>query len=306
MGGTIVDSILLFTIVLVMATCSGYFSERVGIANLSINGQMIFGAFVFCIFSELIFPDLGPNSFFLVMIIGTLFGLVGSTLFGFLTIKIKANQIIAGTAVNLLMLGLATFLTSPLAPIVSNGLHSKLMPNYYSLVELGNSSGFYLSTLLLFIFTAIIIIGLYLLIKFTPFGLRLRAIGNNPNAVDAQGINVEKYQWIAISIGGLLAGFAGSVFVFSSNNSPFNGDVSGIGFLAIAILIAGSWKVPLIVLVSFLFATLSKVFENLKNVIPSDVAKMIPYIVTLIAMVAFSKWNFAPKNLGIPFDKTKR
>lgn len=305
LAGIITNNTFLFAAILILGACSGYFSERVGIANISINGQMVFGALMFAIFSEIMYEPLGKESFFLPMLLAAIFTIVSSSLFGLLTIKLKCDQIIAGTAINLLMVGLGMFLTEPLGPVLSGGVDSKLTSHYVSLVEI-NNSGFYLTTILLFVLFVGIVVGLYLIIKFTPFGLRLRSIGNNPNAVDAQGINVEKYQWISLTIGGVLAGFGGALFLFAANNAPFSGDVSGVGFLAIAILIAGSWRIPLLIAVSILFATITKVCENYKQNIPTDIAKMIPYVITLVAMICFSKFNKPPKNLGIPFDKTKR
>lgn len=300
----ILDGAMIFSTILMLGACSGYFSERVGIANISINGQMTFGAMIFTIFGELLFPKLGHESFILPLILGGVFTVVCSSLFGFLTIKLKTNQIIAGTAINMLVAGLGTFLAEPLGPILSNNTHPILTSSYLPIQQLGTNSGFYLSTLLIFIFVVLIVVGLFLMIQYTPFGLRIRAIGNNPNAVDAQGINVIKYQWIALTIGGVLAGLAGGLFMFSKP-SVFQGDVSGFGFLALAILIAGSWRIPFLVLVSILFALISKAFESV-NSINKDVAKILPYAITLLGMIAFSKWNVAPKNIGIPFDKTKR
>lgn len=300
----VIDSAMMFSVILMLGACSGYFSERVGIANISINGQMTFGAMIFTIFAELIFPKLGNESIILPLLLSTIFTIICSSLFGFLTIKLKTNQIIAGTAINMLVAGLGTFLSEPLGPILSNNVHPVLTSSYLPIQQLGTNSGFYLSTLLIFIFTLILVVGLFIMIQYTPFGLRIRAIGNNPNAVDAQGIDVIKYQWIAITISGLLAGLAGGLFMFNKPGT-FQGDVSGFGFLALAILIAGSWRIPFIIVVSILFAFISKSFESW-NKVDKDIAKILPYVITLIGMIAFSKWNVAPKNIGIPFDKTKR
>lgn len=300
----VLDGALMFSTILMLGACSGFFSERVGIANISINGQMTFGAMIFTIFAELLFPKLGNESIILPLLLSSVFTVLCSSLFGFLTIKLKTNQIIAGTAINMLVAGLGTFLSEPLGPILSNNTHSILTSSYLPMHELGVNSGFYLSTLLIFIIVVMLVVGLFIIVQYTPFGLRIRAIGNNPNAVDAQGINVIKYQWIAITIGGVLAGLAGGLFMFNKPGT-FQGDVSGFGFLALAILIAGSWKIPFIALVSILFAIISKAFESW-NSVNKDIAKILPYLITLIGMVAFSKWNVAPKNIGIPFDKTKR
>ncbi|MDE5599444.1 MAG: ABC transporter permease [Ureaplasma sp.] len=298
----ILNSAMLFSTILILGAISGYFSERVGIANISINGQMTFGAMIFTIFAGL-FQPLGDGTFVVPLLLGTILAVASSTLFGYLTIKLKSDQIVAGTAINLVVAGLGTFLTSPLGPIVSGGAYPKLTSNYNSMLEI-NGSGIYGTTVIIFLLVLILVAGLYYIIRFTPFGLRLRAIGNNPNAVDAQGVNVARYQWISLTIGGLLAGLAGGLFMFQKGGT-FDGDVSGYGFLALAILIAGSWRIPLIVAASIIFAIINTVFKNITS-IPSDVGKMLPYLITLVGMIAFSKWNVAPKNIGIPFDKTKR
>lgn len=301
--GIVSNTSLLFFVVLSLGAVSGYFSERVGIVNIAINGQMIFGALIFTIFAEIFQPLLGNESFAIPLLFAMVLTLLASSLFGFLTIKLKANQTVAGTAINLLAAGLATFISQPLGPILSHGQHPKLTSNYLSLGEFGNS-GFFLTTLLLFIFITLILIGLWVMMRFTPFGLRLRAIGNNPNAVDAQGINVTRYQWISISIAGLLAGLAGGLYMYASPGF-FEGNVSGFGFLALAILIAGSWRIPLILIVSIIFAVITKVFLTV-NTIPPDIGRLLPYAITLVGMVVFSRYSIGPKNLGIPFDKTRR
>lgn len=302
----VINLTFLFASVLMLGSLSGYFSERVGIANIGINGQMIFGALMFCIFSEIFYSRLGNESFVIPMLFAMVLTLLMSSLFGFLTITLKANQIVAGTAINLLGAGLGTFLTEPLGQLISNGVHTKLQSEYLGIDGL-NGSSFYLTTLLIFIAVIIILIGLLFMMKYTPFGLRLRAIGNNPNAVDAQGINVIKYQWIAVSISGLLAGLAGALYMYNLGGQ-FLGNVSGYGFLSLAILIAGSWRIPLLIIISIGFAFLTKVFEQLtiSNNVPRDVSYIIPYAITLVGMIAFSRWNVGPKNIGIPFDKTKR
>lgn len=302
----IINLSLLLSVVLALGALSGYFSERVGIANISIDGQMIFAALSFCIFGELLYPYVGDKGFVLPMLLATIMTLLSSSLFAFLTINLKANQIVAGTAINLTCLGLGTFLTEPLGPLLTNGLHTKLQSNFGQLGLIPNTNMF-IGSIVIFIVIIAIIVGLYVMMKYTPFGLRLRAIGNNPNAVDSQGINVIKYQWYALSISGLLAGLAGSLYMYNLGG-VFLGNVNGFGFLSLAILIAGSWKIPLVATVAILFAFISKVFDQLtiQLNIDKDIAKIVPYAITLGAMILFSKYNVAPKNIGIPFDKSKR
>lgn len=304
---SIFDLTLLMAMVLCLAALSGYFTERVGIANISIDGQMIFAALTFCVISELVYPATGDYGFAIPLLIGMVLTLIASSLFGFLTIKLKTDQVVAGTAINMVFLGLATFLTEPLGPLLSDGKHTKLQSSFLSMGPVAPNSQIYWTTIILFLVTVIIVTGLFVMMKYTPFGLRLRAIGNNPNAVDAQGINVIKYQWYAVQISGLLAGLAGGLYMYSLGGS-FSGNINGFGFLALAILIAGSWKIPFVAIIAFIFAFLSKLFDQLtiSSSLDRDVAKLIPFLITLGGMILFSKYNVAPKNIGIPFDKSKR
>lgn len=302
----IINLALLLSTVLALGALSGYFSERVGIANISIDGQMIFAALSFCIFGELLYPYIKDAGFIIPMLLAMIMTLIASSLFGFLTITLKANQIVAGTAINLTFLGLGTFLTEPLGPLLTNGQHTKLQSNF-SQLGLIEGTNIFIGTILIFIAIILIIVGLYIMMRYTPFGLRLRAIGNNPNAVDAQGINVTKYQWYAISISGLLAGLAGALYMYNLGG-VFAGNVNGFGFLSLAILIAGSWKIPMVAAVAIVFSFITKIFDQLtiQSNLDKDVAKIVPYVITLVAMILFSKYNIAPKNIGIPFDKAKR
>ena len=304
--GSIFNYTFLIATILIFGAISCYFSERVGIANISIEGQMIFAALSFVIFAELIYPKLGDESFILPLIIGSIMTLLSSSIFAFLTINLKANQIVAGTAINIVFLGLATFLTEPLGPLLSNGVHTKLQSQYLSIMQFGESN-IYLTSVLIFIFAIIIVCGVYLLIKRTPLGQRFRAIGNNPNAVDAQGINVIKYQWIALTISGGFAGLAGGIYMYTFGGT-FSGNVNGYGFLALAILIAGSWRIPLLAIVAIGFSFLTRLFNQItiSTSLDTDIAKIIPFGITLLSLVVFSWYDVAPKNLGIPFDKTKR
>lgn len=304
---SIFDLTLLMAMVLCLAALSGYFTERVGIANISIDGQMIFAALTFCVISELVYPATGDYGFAIPLLIAMVLTLIASSLFGFLTIKLKTDQVVAGTAINMVFLGLATFLTEPLGPLLSDGKHTKLQSSFLSMGPVAPNSQIYWTTIILFLVTVIIVTGLFVMMKYTPFGLRLRAIGNNPNAVDAQGINVIKYQWYAVQISGLLAGLAGGLYMYSLGGS-FSGNINGFGFLALAILIAGSWKIPFVAIIAFIFAFLSKLFDQLtiSSSLDRDVAKLIPFLITLGGMILFSKYNVAPKNIGIPFDKSKR
>ncbi len=314
---SIINSAILLFSILCLASLAGYFCNRVGIVNIAIEGQMIFGAFIFSIFAQILQP-LSNASFPLPMLLAMIISILLSWLFGFLVIKTKCDHTIAGTAINLLMAGLATFLTGPLGSAISGGIYQKLTPNYSSLFHI---SGSLFGDVFIILFIVLVIVGiLWFLISKTRFGLRFKAVGDNPNAVDAQGLDVNKYKWIGIMISGVLAALAGSIFAYGGpsvgGSITFDGGVAGLGFLALGIVVAGAWKMPLITIASIIFAILVRIFEN-DNIIKllfnnsslnglKYVGKAIPFILSLLALAIFSRKSVAPQALGLHFDKTAR
>ena len=151
---------------------------------------------------------------------------------------------------------------------------------------------------------AILVFSWFLLYK-TSFGLRLRACGEHPSAVASAGVNVHKMRYFAVCASGALAGLGGAV-ILVTYSGEFNGSVDGLGFLALAALIFGQWK-PLGILGATFFFGFARTVANVSQVIPSLSLippvwlKMFPYMVTLIALVLFSKHSAAPKADGEPY-----
>lgn len=305
----IFDSGLIFFAVIALGAISGYFSERAGIVNIGINGMMIFGALFYCIFAGFMngnkFGGAGNETFIIPMILATLCTSVVGLLFGYATIKLKANHIIAGTAINILGASLGMFLTNPLGVAI---MGTEELRNAYSpyLKIGGDSSNFFGTTLIIFFLVLVLIIGLWWLMKYTRFGLRTISIGENPNAADSQGIDVYKFQWKALIISAMLAGLGGAIFMYRQPGVSFIGDVNGLGFLALAIMITGAWRIPLITIVAFLFAILLGISNTPISGVNSDLLKIIPYAASLVTLVLFSKKIKGPKNAGINFDKSRR
>jgi len=162
--------------------------------------------------------------------------------------------------------------------------------------------------------TTWIVLGLLLLLWFvlykTPFGLRLRACGEHPHAADSAGVNVLGIRYVAVLISGALAGLGGAT-ILVTYSGEFNGNVAGLGFLALAALIFGQWK-PLGILGACFFfgfaATLANASqaEPALKIIPEVILKVFPYAVTLLALVLLSKKSQAPRASGEPFEAGKR
>ncbi len=171
-------------------------------------------------------------------------------------------------------------------------------------------SGFYMSSIYIFIVILVFIVGLYLVMHYTRFGLRYRGVGENPNAIDSQGISVKKYQWIGVLLSGFLAGVAGGIYLFS--NASFNGTVQGLGFMAMAIMISGQWDIIKISLTSLAFAGLTalcrrEIFSTLSGTNEyNNIWEALPFALTILALVFTAKSSRAPKNVGNHFDKSLR
>jgi simple sugar transport system permease protein len=192
MFGLIFNYTLLFGAILLFGALSGVISERVGIVNIGIDGMMCFGAVFFGIFSAPLFKlsQFGPGTLIMVLMLTMLCTTIAGAMHAFATIKLKANHIISGTAINSIGLPLAMFLNNPLGMSLYNSVN--LNAGYSDFLYVGSS--IYGSSIIIFVIALLVAGGIYFFMVFTKTGLRYCAIGENPNAVDAQGINVHKYQ----------------------------------------------------------------------------------------------------------------
>ena len=241
------------------------------------------------------------------LLMGFLAGAVFSILHAFASINLKADQVISGTAINML----ASALTVYLARIIAGSGNVRIVkiivrkdiPGLSNIPVLGPLffTQSYWST---WIAIAIWGISWFLLYK-TSFGLRLRACGEHPSAVASAGINVYGMRYFGVMMSGALAGLGGGI-ILVTYSGEFNGSVAGLGFLSIAALIFGQWK-PLGILGSTFFFGIATTIANVSmvipqfGVIPPVIFKVFPYVVTLLALVAFSKNSAAPKAAGEPF-----
>lgn len=303
-----------YTIPLLIVALGGLYCERSGIVNIGLEGLMIMGSFASGItiyFLQLSFPG-QTWTIFVGLLVALLVGALFSLLHAFASINLQADQTISGTAINLIAVALTVFLARNITGsgniVLRTTLAKKNIPVLSDIPVIGKLffTNTYTTT---WIVLAILIVFTFLLYK-TAFGLRLRACGEHPHAADAAGINVSRMRYIGVIISGAFAGLGGGIFLVTFSGE-FNGGVSGFGFLALAALIFGQWK-PLGILGSTLFFGFASTISNVSQVIPELAAippvylKIFPYVVTLIALVIFSKSSQAPKASGEPFDPGKR
>lgn len=303
-----------YTIPLLVVALGALYCERSGIINIGLEGLMIIGSFAGALTISSLQSQFGTGvwTIYVGLLIAALAGALFSLLHAFASINLQANQTISGTAINLMAAAIKVFLARNLTGsgniVLTVGLTKKNLTGLSSIPVLG-SLFFTNSYATTWIVLLILLILTYLLNK-TAFGLRLRSCGEHPHAASAAGISVGKMRYIGVLTSGALAGLGGAIYLVTIAGE-FNGSVSGIGFLALAALIFGQWK-PLGILASTFFFGFATTIANVSQVIPSlatipPVAlKIFPYVITLIALILFSKSTQAPKAAGEPFDHGKR
>ena len=301
-------AIVYFTIIS-SGALSGIFSERAGIVNIGINGMMIMGGITYAIFSYYI-TDKGTKEANGMQVAAYLASIVVAGLFAGLhalaSIKFKANQIISGTAINMLALGLSIMLIKIVAE--QSEIHVSLKEITFSKNKSSLAGQFGMN----FILTIFIIAGAWFALNKTKWGLRLKAVGENPAAADAAGINVYAKQYQGVMISGMFAGLGGAFF--AQYVGSFQGNVQGVGFLALAVMIMGQWKTHWSGVGALIFAVLTGLAIYIQynaDWIPalskySQITRALPFIICLISMVVFSKTSRAPKAAGVPYNKALR
>jgi general nucleoside transport system permease protein len=305
---------IIFTIPLLITALGGLFSERSGIVNIALEGLMVIGAFSGALSIHYLSGVLDNNTLvlWLGLLTAVLAGVLFSILHAFASINLNANQIISGTAINMIATALTVFLARNMTGSgnirITSGFSPSNVPFLSEIPVIGDL--FFTKTYPTTWFVlAILLVSSFVLYK-TRFGLRLRSCGEFPQAAEAAGINVRRVRYSGVLISGAFAGLGGALIIVTYAGE-FTGTVSGLGFLALASLIFGQWK-PFGVLAATFFFGFASTIANVSQVIPElavippILLKIFPYVVTLIALVIFSKSSQAPKAVGETFDSGKR
>jgi len=305
---------IVFTIPLLITALGGLFSERSGVVNIGLDGLMIFGAFAGAL-TIYYLQGVIPNHnlvLWIGLLVAAIVGILFSLLHAFASINLNANQIISGTAINMIAGALTVFLARNITGSgnirITNGFSPSDIPVLSSIPVIGNL--FFTKTYpTTWFILAVLLISAFVLYK-TKTGLRLRSCGEFPQAAEAAGVNVRRIRYLGVILSGAFSGLGGALIIVTYAGE-FTGTVSGLGFLALAALIFGQWK-PLGILGATLFFGFASTVANVSQVIPElavvppIILKIFPYVVTLIALVIFSKSSQAPKAAGEPFDSGKR
>ena len=301
-----------YTIPLLITALGALYCERSGVVNIGLDGLMIIGSFAGALSVSKLQASGVPGALWIGLLVAVVVGVLFSLLHAFASINLNADQTISGTAINMMAGALTIYLARNITGSgnirVANGFIPRDIPILSEIPVIGPLffTKTYATTWLVLV---ILLVSGFLLYK-TSFGLRLRACGEHPQAAQAAGVSVFKMRYIGVMISGGMSALGGAIILLTYSGE-FNGNVAGLGFLALAALIFGQWK-PLGILGATFFFGFASTIANVSQVIPSlaqipgVILKTFPYIVTLIALVLFSKSSQAPKASGEPFDTGKR
>jgi ABC-type uncharacterized transport system permease subunit len=300
---------------LILTALGGVFSERSGVVNIGLEGLMMIGAFsgaVFTYFGETWgFGAASPwFSFIAAIIIGALFSLLHAVA----SITFRADQVVSGVALNFLATGLTLFLVKKIfgagqSPYVTHRIFKGDVP-FLSDIPIIGPLLFSKAYVTSYIAIALAFVVWYVIYK-TPFGLRLRSVGEHPMAADTMGINVTKMRYKAVMLSGAFAGLGGAVYATSISGNFTHSTIAGQGFMALAAMIFGKWH-PIGALGAALFFGLAQSLSITGQQIPllkeiPDVYLLIsPYVLTILALAGFVGRADAPKAIGKPYEKGKR
>lgn len=317
---TIMIDGLSFALPLFIMAIGGIFSERSGVTMLSLEGLQGFGAFVGAaavVFARMSLGDASPFLVYIAMVGAMIGGMLFSVLHALMCVKFRAQQNISGVVINILAVALTAFFTSVINFLINGEASNKFQLGVSARYTIPVLSGIPVLGGLFknlypfeFVIVIVAVLAWYLLYK-TKFGLRLRACGDNPHSLDAAGGAVNRVRFTAVLICGALSGLGGMSFAYSVSANYSPGIYMGYGYLAIAGLIFGNWNIPS-TLLACLFFGFAKSFGyqlclsmGLSSNF-SDLFLILPYVLTLVLLVFFSRKTRSPRAIGQFFDKGRR
>jgi ABC-type uncharacterized transport system permease subunit len=299
----ILSNTLVLAIPLIFGGMAGIMSERVGVVNIAIEGQLLTGAFVASVVGTI------TGNLYVGMISAMVAAALLSTILASLAIKYLVEQIIIGVLLNVLVIGITNFLYSAWIDDDSINLN---FPGTFEKIAIPFLSEIPVLGQVLFnnritVYLMFIMVPLLWYVLFrTKLGLRARAVGEHPLAADTVGINVAKTRFWWVTMGGAVAGLGGAALTIG-NVGSFGREMSaGLGFIALAVVILGRWQPIYVTLGALLFGftIILKVWANqVSPGIPVDFITMVPYLVTLVAVAGFAGKVKPPAASGQPYVK---
>lgn len=303
-----------FAALLVLPALGGVISERSGVVNIAMEGMMLVGAFA-SVMVTLAMHNLGMSNF-LSVLIGTIAAMLAGGLLSLIhatvSVNFKANQIVSGIAINLIGLGLTSYLVYVLTPAGQGvpSLPGNLRlptPNLGPLASIPWIGPVLFQQNLIFYVAILILIGTQFFLFRTNLGLRVRAVGEHPQAADTAGVNVRLVRYLCVLTSGLFSGLSGAYLALGVAGIFNPGMTDGRGFIALAAMIFGRYNPLGAALGCLIFGLGDGLAIPLQDLQPnssnlSNILNALPYILTLIALVGLVGRTTPPAADGIPYD----
>ncbi|MCU0513296.1 MAG: ABC transporter permease [Anaerolineae bacterium] len=290
---------------------AGIWCERSGVVNIAIEGMMLFSAcFGFTVLFYLrdaVPPDQIGQVQLIALAVAVLCGGLVAVLHAWLSITFATDQIVSGTVINILALGVTSFIRREYLLSTEGGFptfSNVYVPILRDIPILGEA--FFTGNKPIFYLMFLIIIGTHVILFYTRLGLRIRAVGEHPSAADTLGINVNRVRWLSVFVGGMIAGLAGAWFSLEATGRFNDNMTNGAGFIALAAMIFGKWTPFGAFAGAILFGFASALgtrFQILNVGVPVQFLQMVPYIVTLVVLAGLVGRAFPPKAVGTPYKK---
>jgi general nucleoside transport system permease protein len=271
---------------MLLAALGGLYSERSGVINIGLEGLMLAGAFTA---ATVTFYSQSP---WIGMLAAILAGVGVAWIHAVACIRYRADQVVSGMAINILFLGVPALLSGALFD--STGATPQIPRNQ-------------LMPLAPIILAFALVPVTWWVLNRTPFGLRLRAVGENPEAADTAGVNVARIRYAGVLISGALAAIGGAYLSTGQSSLFARNMAAGRGFIALAALIFGKWRPVQTMLACLLFGVADALSIQMQGVsrIPVQFIQIIPYVLTIVVLAGFIGHSRAPRALGLPYQKKR-
>lgn len=275
------------------------FSQRSGVLNLGVEGQMLLGAFA------AFYVALTTGNLWLGMLAAMIVGAAMGLAMAYVTVNLQAQQGISGIGFYLFGLGMSDLLFQKLMGMVETvkGFPRIFIPGLSDIPVLGEI--FFNHNPLVYLAYLLVPVAWFVLNK-TTLGLKIRSVGENPDAADSLGVNVARVRYFTIILGGTLSGIAGASLSIALLNVFQQNMTSGQGFIAVALVYFGAWRPVGVLGGALLFSMVNslQLWMQVKNVpIPPDIAVMLPYVLTILVLVVTVSRVRAPSALTKPFER---
>lgn len=309
----LVSSILVYSAPLIFTSIGGVFSERAGVVNVGLEGIMVMGAYAGVVFNLEFSEVFGKATPWLSLLVAALAGVIFSLIHALATITFRADHVVSGTVLNMIAPALTIFLVKV---FYGKGQTDNIVESFgkFDFPVLAHipviGTIFFKNTSILGYLAILFSFVAWFIIFKTRFGLRLRSVGEHPQAADTLGINVYKMRYLGVMISGALGGIGGAVYAQSVSVNFAASTIAGPGFIALAAMIFGKWS-PIGAMLSSLFfgmsqslAVIGGQLDFLKG-IPAVYLQIAPYALTIIVLATFFGKAVAPKADGINYIKSK-